>query len=234
MNHSVAKKLLVIMAKAPEPGFVKTRLCPDFTQKEAAELYRCFLKDRLGEMHSIKDVDLAVAYAPQDAKAIFATLAPEQYNLFPQCNAELGEKLRSIFSEKTSQGYEAIVITDSDSPDLPRSIIQEAFDLLLSGGKDVVLGPCEDGGYYLIGMKKNHPELLEDIPWSTPEVLQATMKKAEKSGIKTALLAQWNDIDTYQDLVAFHNNNKNQIHGGNWPGAITFSCLTRLRSQFSD
>ena len=221
--------LLVVVAKAPVPGQVKTRLIPHLTSEEAADLYRCFLEDRIIAMHSLKGVDLAIAYTPSDARDMFASLSRNEFSLFSQKGQDLGERLNRIFEEKLADGYDAVSIIDSDSPDLPASTVQESFNRLLTNQTDVVFGPCHDGGYYLVGMRKPHPQLFCDIPWSTETVLANTLETAEKIGVKTTLLPRWNDLDTFEDLIVFYNKYKNRSFKTNWPGEKTFGYLARLK-----
>ena len=132
------EKLLVIVAKQPIPGRVKTRLFPKLSPGAAADLYRCFLQDRIKEVSSFTGVDRAIAYTPEDAKETFVSLASDGFKLFAQQGKHLGERLNNIFLEKLPHGYEAVSIVDSDSPDLPKSLINESFELLLSRQADSV------------------------------------------------------------------------------------------------
>jgi rSAM/selenodomain-associated transferase 1 len=221
--------LLVVVAKAPVPGQVKTRLIPHLTSEEAADLYRCFLEDRIIAMNSLKGIDLAIAYTPSDARDIFTSFSRNEFSLFSQKGKDLGERLNSIFEEKLGDGYDAVSIIDSDSPDLPASTVQESFKRLLSNQADVVFGPCHDGGYYLVAMRKPHPQLFYNIPWSTETVLANTLETAQKIGVKTNLLPWWNDLDTFEDLIVFYNKYKNRSFKTNWPGEETFGYLSRLK-----
>ena len=221
--------LLVVVAKAPVPGQVKTRLIPHLTSEEAADLYRCFLEDRIIAMNSLKGVNLAIAYTPSNARDMFASFSRNEFSLFSQKGRDLGERLNRIFEEKLADGYDAVSIIDSDSPDLPASTVQESFKRLLTQKTDVVFGPCHDGGYYLVGMRKPHPQLFCDIPWSTETVLAKTLETAKKIGVKTTLLPRWNDLDTLEDLIVFYNRYKNRSFKTNWPGEKTFGYLARLR-----
>jgi rSAM/selenodomain-associated transferase 1 len=228
MGKKNEKLLLVVVAKAPVSGQVKTRLIPHLTAEEAAALYRCFLQDRFKTLNTIRGIDLAVAYTPADARDMFIPYSRNGIDLFSQIGRDLGERLNNIFFEKLADGYEAVSIIDSDTPDLPPSTIQNSFKRLLSNQTDVVFGPCRDGGYYLVGMRKPHPELFEDIPWSTARVLSNTLAKAEKLGIKTDLLSWWNDLDTFEDLVSFYSRYKNQPLDRHWTGENTFRYLAGL------
>lgn len=218
------------MAKEPVPGQVKTRLSPELTPQEAAALYRCFLQDSISEMGNINGVDRAIAYTPATARTTFAELTDNRFSLFPQQEVELGQRMFTIFQEQTAQGYEVVCIMDSDSPDLPKEIVGAAFRLLAAGKADVVLGPCTDGGYYLLGMKHPHPELFIGIPWSSGGVLTATMQKAKKVGLKTALLPPWSDIDTYRGLTAFYHKNSSYTDGNSSTATITRGFLADLNN----
>ncbi len=228
MDHKHAKLLLVVVAKAPVAGQVKTRLVPHFTHEEAAGLYGCFLRDRMLTIKTLKGIDLAIAYTPAEAGDVFAPFSRNGISLFSQKGKDLGERLNNIFLEKLAGGYDAVSIIDSDTPDLPQWTIQESFKRLLSNQTDVVLGPCHDGGYYLVGMRKPHPDLFDGIPWSTEAVLSNTLEKAKKLGVKTDLLLWWNDLDTFEDLVVFYNKYKNQRPEGQWAGEQTFLFLSHL------
>jgi rSAM/selenodomain-associated transferase 1 len=228
MSENPLKKLAVIMAKEPVPGKVKTRLTPPLTPHEAADLYRCFLQDRLLTMGALSEVDIAIAYTPSRAQKPFTDFCPENFGLFAQHGRTLGEKLCHIFQEKLSEGYAAVSIMGSDSPDLPNRLIQASFRLMLTQRADLVLGPCPDGGYYLIAAKKLYPELFSDIPWSTDKVLATTLTKAAELSLKTELLPPWNDLDTFQDLVLYHQNYLRREIDANGTGKITYSFLLNL------
>lgn len=227
-------RLLVMVAKEPLPGNVKTRLFPWLSPGEAAELYNCFLEDTVAEMSGLNgECDTAIAYTPENARKAFGALSLNGFALFAQKGRDLGERLSTIFTEKLSDGYETVSIIDSDSPDLPKSLVMESFRLLSSGDADVVFGPCADGGYYLVAMKKARPELFSGIPWSTDNVLVRSIEKAEKLGMRTALLPQWNDIDTFEDLRAFFAQYRNRPPEGRWAGVRTLSYLLSLQQMRS-
>ena len=231
MDQKPEKLLLVVVAKAPIPGEVKTRLIPHFTPEEAADLYRCFLQDRIKEISKLKGIDLAVAFTPADAGDTFARITSNGFKLFAQKGDDLGQRLNHVFLEKLVRGYDAVSIVDSDTPDLPRSIVEQSFQTLMSDGVDAVFGPCDDGGYYLVGMRRPHPELFQDIPWSTPAVLTITLARAARLGIRTKLLPGWNDLDTFEDLIDFYDKHKNQSSDTKGAGEITFKYLSRLESS---
>lgn len=225
-----AKLLLVVVAKAPVPGEVKTRLCPDLTIGEATHLYSCFIQDRIKEIGNLTAMDLAISYTPEDSKQYFTRFISNGFHLFPQRGKDLGERLSNIFEDKLADEYDAVSIIDSDTPDLPRSIVQQSFQLLMSNGVDAVFGPCDDGGYYLVAMRRPHPDLFQHIPWSTETVLAATLERAGKLGLKVELLPRWNDLDTFEDLIDFYNRHRHQLAEKNWAGQNTFHYLSRMEN----
>ena len=221
-------KLLVVVAKEPVPGKVKTRFIPQLSPADAAGLYRCSLHDRITEISALNGVDRAIAYTPEDARDTFTELSLDGFELFAQRGKGLGERLNNIFQDNLARGYQAVSIVDSDSPDLPKSIINESFGLLLSKQAEVVLGPCHDGGYYLVGLRKPYPELFRNIPWSTKNVLSTTLEKAGKMGLNVRLLSRWNDLDTFEDILEYYNRYKDRPLSKNWPGQKTFVFLSQL------
>ena len=216
------------MAKEPVPGRVKTRFAPEITLGEAAALYQCMIEDRINEVSMLEGMDLAIAFTPAAARTAFSSFVPSGFALFAQRGRGLGERMQNIFADSFASGYHAVTIIGSDSPDLPNQALQDAFRLLLADGTDVVLGPSHDGGYYLVGMRKPHPELFVDIPWSTDRVLQVTLKRAGGLGLKTGLLSWWNDLDTFADLVDYYARHREQEENRRWRGAKTLGFLARL------
>ena len=228
MDKKYQKLLLVVVAKAPVPGKVKTRLSPEFTTEEATNLYRCFIQDRIKEIGSLEGMDLAISYTPDDSEEYFAKFLSNGFRLFPQRGKDLGERLSNIFVDKLAGKYDAVSIIDSDTPDLPRSIVQQSFQLLTADRADAVFGPCYDGGYYLVGMRQPHPELFQKIPWSTEKVLARTLKKAHSLGLQTKLLPQWNDLDTFQDLLEYYQKYQEKPFEADGAGRQTFKFLSNL------
>jgi len=195
--------VLIIFAKEPAPGQVKTRLSPPLSLAQAAELYRCFLDDVLEEMAILSKLDLAVAYDPVASRNFFATLAPPGAKLVPQAEAGLSHRLIEACTWGFAQGYAAVLVRNSDSPDLPGAYVQEGREALLTGQADVVLGPCPDGGYYLVGLRQPCPELFQSVSWSTDAVLEQTLARALQLGLGPHLLPPWPDIDDLKELLNF-------------------------------
>ena len=191
--------VVAIMAKTPRPGEVKTRLCPPLSAAQAAELYRCFLRDKIEQVRALKEATPVIAYTPPEGRAEFEALAPG-FSLVPQRGPDLGTRLANSFEEFLKNGYAAALAIDSVTPTLPLAFLQQALELIRVPSIDVVLGPTEDGGYYLIGLREPHPELFLDIRWSTAEVLSETVRRAEAKGLRMARLPLWYDVDTPADL----------------------------------
>jgi len=187
------------MAKAPWPGTVKTRLSPPLLATEAAALYRCFLLDKIRAVEALTGARPVIAYTPDDARTEFDTLAPS-FALVPQRGHDLGARLHGILTHLLAAGHAGAMAVDSDTPTLPARFLQQAVDCLTRPGPDVVLGPTEDGGYYLIGIRRPHRELFDAMPWSTPEVLEVTLRRAAAAGLRAACLPSWFDVDTPDDL----------------------------------
>ncbi|MGI0016382.1 MAG: TIGR04282 family arsenosugar biosynthesis glycosyltransferase, partial [Nitrososphaera sp.] len=191
-------KALVVVAKAPSPGLVKTRLCPPLTLAEASALYECLLEDIVSKMWSCQGSEFWIAYAPE-GEEYFKQNFPERA-LLTQRGKDLGERLHHIFVDLFHMGYKEIIVADSDSPTVPLSSIQRAYRQLNKEDYDVVLGPSSDGGYYLIGLKCPAAGLFQRIPWSTELVMEKTLERASELGLKAGLLPVAYDIDIEEDL----------------------------------
>lgn len=195
--------VFIVVAKRPAPGQTKTRLTPPLSPQQAADLYECFLHDTLELMRRVPDVQRAIAYLPIEARGYFAQLAPD-FDLIPQTGDDLGARLDHALTHYLDQGYERAVIMNSDGPTQPIENLQNAFEAL-SDRTDVVLGPSDDGGYYLIGLKQPAPRLLREVRMSTPEVLSDTLALAQAEKLRVVLLPQWYDVDdvaSLQQLIA--------------------------------
>jgi rSAM/selenodomain-associated transferase 1 len=195
--------LLIIFAKEPRPGQVKTRLSPPLSPEAAARLYHSFLLDILDEMARVPEVGLAVAFSPETARGFFRRLAPPGTNLFPQEGADLGERMARAFARSFAAGFGPVILRGSDVPDLPAAVVSEATAVLAAGQAQVVLGPATDGGYHLVGLSEPQPALFRGPVWSSSTVLADTLRLARQLGLRVHLLPPWPDIDTYGDLRTF-------------------------------
>lgn len=189
---------LVVMAKAPLPGLAKTRLSPALAPAEAAQLSSCFLHDTLsniataaGDGHSAG----IVAYTPREERPFFEAILPAGFALIPQNGIAFGDKLLAAAASALSIGHTSVCLIDSDSPTLPHAILHEAVAELARPGDRVILGPAQDGGYYLIGLKNPHSILFDRIDWSTPLVAEQTRERAREAGLEIIELPVWYDVD---------------------------------------
>jgi rSAM/selenodomain-associated transferase 1 len=192
------QRTLLVVAKRPAAGQTKTRLCPPLAGDAAAALSECFLRDTLDIMRHVPGITRAIGYLPEHEDGYFRALAPDMM-LRPQRGVDLGERLDHLLTDALSSGAGQAVVMDSDSPTLPPAYIAQAFTSL-EGAADVVIGPCDDGGYYLIGLKRPQPRLLREIEMSTPHVVRDTLALADQLGLRVALLPAWYDIDTVAEL----------------------------------
>lgn len=205
-QSSILRTALVIFAKAPIPGQVKTRLCPPLTPDEAATLHGSFVLDILERTKTAVaklklPLDRYLACAPSATHVFFKIMEERQgVKLIDQVGADLGGRMNQVFHTLFAQGYRQVVLIGTDVPTLPLDHFKQAIASLEN--HDLVLGPALDGGYYLIGLKRMAPELFADIPWSTNQVLRLTQEKALKIGLKASLIQPWRDVDTLADLEA--------------------------------
>jgi uncharacterized protein len=198
---------IAIMAKAPRVGAAKTRLIPALTPAEAAGLSVCFIRDAAENIAAAARqarIEGYIAYSPPDAAAEFATLVADGTRLLPSRRGGLAASLYDAVEDLLGAGYGSVCLVNSDSPSLPTSLLVEAARALSLPGDRVVLGPAEDGGYYLIGLKRAHARLFEDIAWSTPAVFRQTVERAHEIGLEPVVLPVWYDVDDLQSLRRLH------------------------------
>jgi len=189
---------LAVMTKAPQAGRVKTRLTPPLSPEEAAALNTCFLRDIAGAIARTAQEKKAwgvAVYTPVGAEAAYNGILPDTFQLMPQRGEAFGERLAAATEDLFALGFASLCLINSDSPTVPDAAFSQAVDLLAGGGDSVVLGPSDDGGYYLIGLKKFHRRLFERIDWSTKRVLEQTVAAAREIGAPVHLLPAWYDVD---------------------------------------
>ncbi len=183
---------LLVFAKLPEPGAVKTRLTPLLTSAEAAALSEAFLRDGLDAFADLPaDVRLYVDAPPE---AIPAGLAPDGVSLHAQRGDGLGARMLNASVEAFVAGYERVVVIGADHPTLPTEFVRLAFEELAEPMR-VVLGPSEDGGYYLIGMNEVYPSLFGGMTYSHGAVFAETLARAQAVAA-VSVLPPWYDVDT--------------------------------------
>ena len=211
MNH---KEALVIFAKAPLPGQVKTRLIGTISPEEAAELYICFLRDTFATMQEVQEerehVSLVLCYAPADEIEAFEAADLDGCLLLAQTGDDLGERLKNCCADLFQFGFNSVVIIGADSPTLPTEIILDAFTQL-DHNIDAVVGPASDGGYYLIGIKSMHEKLFANINWSESSVFADTITALQSLHLQFKTLPIWDDIDTPQDLAKLQTQISQEI-----------------------
>ncbi len=190
--------ILTCFVKYPEPGKVKTRLGAEIGYEMAAELYRIFIEQTFQLLEQSAMDAVLVAYSPESKAAEFSEMVPPQFELFPQHSGTLGERLVHAFSVAFERGADRVLAFGSDSPTVPPEHVKKASTLL--DNCDLVLGPSQDGGYYLIGMKQPEKLLFEGIAWSSSEVLQQTIDRAGRLDLEVKQLPLWYDVDDRETL----------------------------------
>lgn len=191
-----ARRHLFLFTKPAREGRVKTRLIGELTAAEAAELHAAFLADLLDRLRD-GDFELRLAWALDPEDEIPASPFPG----LRQEGDDLGQRLYSVLSSSAEESGGAVMALGSDHPTLSLELIHRAF-ARIEAGADVVLGPAEDGGYYLIALGEGavHPRLFEDVAWSTGEVLDTTLKRCRELRLSVELLPEASDVDTPEDL----------------------------------
>jgi uncharacterized protein len=198
-----ARCAIAIMAKAPRRGEVKTRLVPPLSPAEATALSGAFIRDIAANILAAAasaPIDGWVAYSPPGSEAEFAALLPAGIELLRPRRSGLGASLLDAAEDLLAAGYGAVCLVNSDSPTLPTAVLVEAVRALGLPGDRAILGPAVDGGYYLIGLKRPHRRLFEDIDWSTERVLRQTRERAAEIGLATQMLPSWYDVDDRASL----------------------------------
>lgn len=221
MNRSAFH--LGVFAKYWEPGKVKTRLAPVIGVEGAASVYRSFLVCLLHRMRHAGD-SREVTYAPDNASEAFETLAcpvVDDWQLHPQGIGDLGARMERFFERNLGR---PTLLIGSDSPTLPVHYLQEAATLLAS--YPIVLGPSEDGGYYLIGVNGPLPPVFSGIDWSTGQVWQQTVARLKATALPYAVLPTWYDIDSNEDLRRLLTELEQEVG--------TSSQLDQLREELTD
>ena len=203
------EKCILLYLKYPEPGHVKERLASHFGEDLVTELYRNFVLDSLVTLGGC-DAHLKLCFYPPEREEQFAQWIGNIYTYWPQRGGDLGERMKNSFSDAWGEGYHYAVITGSDIPDLPRAFIDDAF--LKLQNNDVVIGPALDGGYYLIGFRRDtfFSGVFDGIIWGTETVCEKTLNKLEKEGLAVFTLPKWCDIDTPEDLRYLCERNLNK------------------------
>ena len=199
---------VIMFVKSPERGLVKSRLAVSLGEEVALDLYKCFVGDLLG-MFTRCGYPLSIFFYPPEARQRIVQWLGDKYILFPQTGVNLGERMKNAFQTVFSQGLSTALLIGSDSPDLPKEVINEA--LISLKDYDSVLGPSYDDGYYLIGFRADtfSPKVFDGILWSTPDVFMQTLSTLKEANLRSHILPKWRDIDTYDDLKTLFSTSLN-------------------------
>jgi alpha-1,6-mannosyltransferase len=199
---------LAVMAKAPRAGKVKTRLAPPLTLEESAALNACFLRDttkNIAEVCARGGAAGLVCYMPVGDEAAFDGILPSAFKLIAQRGNGFGERLLLAAQDILACGYRAVCLIDSDSPTLPAEALETAVRELAREGDRIVLGGSDDGGYYLIGMKRAHATAFENVTWSTGSVYRETVENVRAADIELVELPTWYDVDDGATLAVLED-----------------------------
>jgi rSAM/selenodomain-associated transferase 1 len=198
MNEPVA---VAVLAKAPLPGFAKTRLIPALGAEGAALLQARLIEHAVATACVARVGPITLWAAPDETHPLFHAIAARLgVALARQRGGDLGARLAGVFARLFARGFRAAVAIGSDAPTLPPRYLRDAVGILLGGEADVVLGPARDGGYYLIGLRSPAPRLFTGVPWSTGAVYESTIARARRANLSVASLPPWDDVDTIEDL----------------------------------
>jgi rSAM/selenodomain-associated transferase 1 len=212
VRSSGSDRVLVIMAKAPRPGAVKTRLAASLSPEAVTDFYCCLLEDTLAIARSLSDVEIAIMCPDTDVNEL-ALLAGSRASVVAQKGEGLAAGLTSVFAhfaadrQKEDRQREdhqrdahqrRIIAFNSDSPHLPRSILEDAFETLAA--HDVVVGPTHDGGYYLVGAKASHPTLFANDGMGTTSALERLLSRSRALELSVGFADRFYDIDIADDL----------------------------------
>jgi uncharacterized protein len=198
VRSSGRDRVLVIMAKAPRPGAVKTRLMPSLSPASVAALYRCLLEDTLALARSLSDVEVAIMCPESDVNEL-AHLAGNETSVLAQKDEGLAAGLTSVFAHFGEGHQRHTIAFNSDSPHLPRAVLEDAFETLAT--HDVVVGPTHDGGYYLVGTQAFHPSLFANDGMGTSNALERLLSRTRTLELSVGLVRPFYDIDVPDDLI---------------------------------
>lgn len=232
-----------VMAKAPQPGRSKTRLCPPLTPAQAAAMSAAFLRDiteNIARAARQAPITGLIAYAPAGGEALFdghlaagtELILADGSPPMPPGIAGFGTCLLHAVEAMLAAGHTGAVVLNSDSPTLPTEYLVRTAYLLLAPGDRAVLGPAEDGGYYLLGMTRAHAHLFRDIAWSTGDVAAATRRRAAEIGLELVELPAWYDVDDSGALARLRAETARP--GAHYPAPFSAAALARVDMACAD
>ncbi len=199
-ERGVTRRAILVFVKYPEPGLVKTRLAATLGAERAAEIYRRLVAEVLSRLP--EDAEMIVCFDPEERREeierwLNGIAAGKTMHFLPQCAGDLGARLSAAFAETFARGFQQIAVIGTDCVEIDAAIFTETWEALDT--HDVVLGPSEDGGYYLIALTAPNPALFEKIPWSSGSVLAETLALAASGNLRIHLLPIRHDVDTEED-----------------------------------
>jgi uncharacterized protein len=192
-------RVVYVVAKAPQAGTTKTRLCPPLTPIQAAQLAQAFLGDALNVVRRARCEARVICRSTTERVGLVSVVG-ESAGICVQAGDGLGDALESAFRQGFADGFEAVGVLGPDSPTLPPLMLYQAFGAVARGA-DVALGPCADGGYYLLVARALHPQLFRDMAWSTSAVAATTIARCRRAHLRTHVLPTWYDVDDSASLA---------------------------------
>lgn len=196
INETRKHCALGIMTKAPRAGTVKTRLQPPLTAMEAAQLNICFLRDIASAIGDVGPQSKGIGvFTPMGSEGDYVHILPSEFDLLPQRGDQFGDRLMNAAADLLRVGFESCCLINSDSPTVTTTAFCDAVTELRGADNRIVLGPSDDGGYYLIGMRRAYNRLFEDIDWSTERVFAQTLERARELGLMVHVLPKFYDVD---------------------------------------
>ena len=225
---------MAVMGKASAPGRTKTRLIPPLSAEDAAHLNTAFLKDIIGNLRrarQLAEIAPYVAFGPTGTAPFFRECLPTNLPLIECWLPNFGDCLELAITTLLRRGHAAACVLNADSPSLPTRLLVQAAHALAQPVNEIVIGPSTDGGYYLLGMKRTHHRLFEDIDWSTSRVFEQTCERASELGLRVTVLDPWYDVDDAEGLHRLRADlalEASAVTSGMYPAPCTRSALARM------
>lgn len=205
-----------IVCKTPGVGGGKSRLRPLLGAEMTQRLSACLIRDVAAALEAIPESlgrQLYALFSPAGSEELLRPLLPPPWKLVARQEASVGIVLQTSMAAFLADGHDCAIMVNGDSPTLPTAFVAEAIAALREPGDRVVLGPARDGGYYLVGLKRPHRRLFEDIAWSTSEVLACTLRRAAEISLPVVRLPPWYDVDEPEDLLRLQAELSAGVHG---------------------
>lgn len=200
-NSGEFNPVIIVMAKAPQAGRVKTRLRPFLNDEQCAQLAVCFLKDTAAKAHSVLP-NVVIAFTPAEDEKALRELLPSGTTLIDQKGNDLGERLASALDFAASRNFSPVILIGTDSPSLPADYLKDALNSFSRPQTGIVLGRAQDGGFYLCGLRGAATGIFENVEWGSEKVFEQTRANARKVFEREpVMLPVWRDVDRPDDLA---------------------------------